>query len=84
MADNSAWVESCKIGGALSTEELVDELSVDLVLNIEFSSLEVLKLVVLKHLGGDSLSSKQPDTLDLKELAAGLLSDNSVRKSVGS
>lgn len=62
----------------------MDELSVSLVLDVEFSSLEVAELVVLEHLGRDALASEEPDSLDLEELAIGLLSDNGVGEGVWS
>ena len=62
----------------------MNELSVSLVLDVELSSLEVVELVVLEHLSGNALASEEPDTLNLEELAVGLLSDNGVRESVGS
>jgi len=62
----------------------VDELSVSLILDVKLSSLEVIELVVLEHLSGYALASEEPDTLNLEELAVGLLSDNGVRESVGS
>jgi hypothetical protein len=77
-ANSSLWNELGEIGGILSAEEFVNELSIGLVLDIELSSLEVIELVVLVHLSGYTLSSEEPDSLDLEELAVGLLSDNCV------
>ena len=83
-ADGGLGVKLRDISGVLSAEELVDELSVSLVLDVEFSSLEVVELVVLEHLSRDTLASEEPDSLNLEELAVGLLGDNGVGESVGS
>ena len=57
-ANSSLWNELGEIGGILSAEEFVNELSICLVLDIKLSSLEVVELVVLEHLGGDTLASE--------------------------
>jgi hypothetical protein len=83
-ADSSSRVEFGKICGVLSAEVLMNEFSVSLVLDVELSSLEVVELVVLEHLSWDALASEEPDSLDIKEFAIGLLCYHCVGEGVRS
>jgi len=48
------------------TPEISNELPVSFVVNIQFSDLVIFKLRVFLHFLWDSLSSEEPDSLDLK------------------
>ena len=84
LADYCIRIKFSKISSVLSAEELMNELSVGLILDVELSLLKVVELVVLFHLGGDALASEEPDSLDFEEFAIRLLSNNSVGEGVRS
>ena len=83
-ADCCSWDKFGEISGVLSAEVLMNELSVGLILDVELSFLEVVELVVLFHLSRDTLTSEEPDSLDLEEFTIGLLCYHCVGESIRS